>query len=197
MTEPPPPQGVTLPPPAYAADSLVAPSAATTSPPRIQAPPTVASPPGAAQLPSPNNQIVPASPPGAPDSIAIVPHSNGGEHTQTADVNQPPPPSYSQVVPSPTAEAAPTVAIPVATPTSPREAPAGKLRYNWAEFWRQFERDHSRADLIWNERTRQELKEALDSEVHSLEVGRIPLSQAISSLLVLKWPAARAVSAYL
>jgi hypothetical protein len=41
------------------------------------------------------------------------------------------------------------------------------------KFWRQFERDHSRADLIWNERTRQELKEALDSEVHSLEVKHL------------------------
>lgn len=49
---------------------------------------------------------------------------------------------------------------------------SGRLLCNWPEFWREFELDHSRADLIWNERTRQELKEALKTEVHHLNVEK-------------------------
>ncbi|CAE6014088.1 unnamed protein product [Arabidopsis arenosa] len=41
---------------------------------------------------------------------------------------------------------------------------SGKLLLNWREFWRAFGLDHNRADLIWNERTRQELREALKAE---------------------------------
>ncbi|KAH7286770.1 hypothetical protein KP509_32G022100 [Ceratopteris richardii] len=49
---------------------------------------------------------------------------------------------------------------------------SGRLLCNWPEFWREFGLDHSRADLIWNERTRQELKEALKTEVHHLDVEK-------------------------
>ncbi|XP_051150143.1 dnaJ homolog subfamily C GRV2 isoform X2 [Andrographis paniculata] len=45
----------------------------------------------------------------------------------------------------------------------------GRLLLNWHDFWRAFGLDHNRADLIWNERTRQELMEALQAEVHKLE----------------------------
>uniref|UniRef100_A0A1J3J2K8 DnaJ-like protein subfamily C GRV2 n=1 Tax=Noccaea caerulescens TaxID=107243 RepID=A0A1J3J2K8_NOCCA len=48
----------------------------------------------------------------------------------------------------------------------------GKLLLNWREFWRAFGLDHNRADLIWNERTRQELREALKAEVHNLDVEK-------------------------
>ncbi|CAH9079869.1 unnamed protein product [Cuscuta europaea] len=48
----------------------------------------------------------------------------------------------------------------------------GRLLLNWPEFWRAFSLDHNRADLIWNERTRQELREALQSEVHNLDVEK-------------------------
>ncbi|CAI5949315.1 unnamed protein product [Closterium sp. NIES-65] len=41
---------------------------------------------------------------------------------------------------------------------------------NWERFWHEFAGDHCRADLIWNERTRQELREALQGEVHLLDV---------------------------
>lgn len=49
---------------------------------------------------------------------------------------------------------------------------SGRLLLNWPEFWRAFSLDHNRADLIWNERTRQELREALQAEVHNLDVEK-------------------------
>lgn len=49
---------------------------------------------------------------------------------------------------------------------------SGRLLCNWPEFWRAFSLDHNRADLIWNERTRQELREALQAEVHLLDVEK-------------------------
>ncbi|RRT81028.1 hypothetical protein B296_00008213 [Ensete ventricosum] len=49
---------------------------------------------------------------------------------------------------------------------------SGRLLCNWHGFWRAFELDHNRADLIWNERTRQELREALQAEVHKLDVEK-------------------------
>ncbi|XP_057968700.1 dnaJ homolog subfamily C GRV2 isoform X2 [Malania oleifera] len=49
---------------------------------------------------------------------------------------------------------------------------SGRLLCNWPEFWRAFSLDHNRADLIWNERTRQELKEALQTEVHKLDIEK-------------------------
>ncbi|KAK4479174.1 hypothetical protein RD792_014685 [Penstemon davidsonii] len=48
----------------------------------------------------------------------------------------------------------------------------GKLLLNWTDFWRAFGLDHNRADLIWNERTRQELREALQAEVHKLDLEK-------------------------
>jgi len=49
---------------------------------------------------------------------------------------------------------------------------SGRLLCNWPEFWRAFDLDHNRADLIWNERTRQELRESLQAEVHKLDVEK-------------------------
>ncbi|KAL6642638.1 hypothetical protein ACP70R_020819 [Stipagrostis hirtigluma subsp. patula] len=49
---------------------------------------------------------------------------------------------------------------------------SGRLLCNWYGFWKAFSLDHNRADLIWNERTRQELKEALQAEVHNLDVEK-------------------------
>ncbi|XP_008800082.2 dnaJ homolog subfamily C GRV2 [Phoenix dactylifera] len=49
---------------------------------------------------------------------------------------------------------------------------SGRLLCNWYEFWRAFGLDHNRPDLIWNERTRQELREALQAEVHNLDVEK-------------------------
>jgi len=49
---------------------------------------------------------------------------------------------------------------------------SGRLLLNWPQFWRAFSLDHNRADLIWNERTRQELREALQAEVHNLDVEK-------------------------
>ncbi|KAJ4958164.1 hypothetical protein NE237_025275 [Protea cynaroides] len=71
----------------------------------------------------------------------------------------------------------------VSSPNSSLPAPAqvvventpvgsGRLLCNWPEFWRAFSLDHNRADLIWNERTRQELREALQAEVHRLDVEK-------------------------
>lgn len=49
---------------------------------------------------------------------------------------------------------------------------SGRLLCNWAEFWRAFGLSHHRPDLIWNERTRQELREALQAEVHKLDIEK-------------------------
>ncbi|KAJ6435330.1 hypothetical protein OIU84_000507, partial [Salix udensis] len=49
---------------------------------------------------------------------------------------------------------------------------SGRLLCNWHEFWRAFSLDHNRADLIWNERTRQELREALKAEVNKLDAEK-------------------------
>ncbi|XP_021751331.1 dnaJ homolog subfamily C GRV2-like isoform X1 [Chenopodium quinoa] len=49
---------------------------------------------------------------------------------------------------------------------------SGRLLLNWPEFWRAFSLDHNRADLIWNERSRQELRESLQAEVHNLDVEK-------------------------
>ncbi|KAL9242055.1 hypothetical protein vseg_016096 [Gypsophila vaccaria] len=49
---------------------------------------------------------------------------------------------------------------------------SGRLLLNWPEFWRAFSLDHNRADLIWNDRTRQELRQALQAEVHNLDVEK-------------------------
>jgi DnaJ family protein C protein 13 len=49
---------------------------------------------------------------------------------------------------------------------------SGQLLCNWHEFWRAFSLDHNRADLIWNERTRQELREALKAEVNKLDAEK-------------------------
>lgn len=48
----------------------------------------------------------------------------------------------------------------------------GRLLLNWPSFWRAFGLDHNRADLIFNERTRQELMEALQAEVHKLDLEK-------------------------
>ena len=37
----------------------------------------------------------------------------------------------------------------------------GSLKGNWEELWRQVQRDHAHAGLLWNERTRAELRDAL------------------------------------
>lgn len=38
---------------------------------------------------------------------------------------------------------------------------------NWEYFYYQFYADHARADLIWNYKTREELREALEGEVRA------------------------------
>ena len=48
--------------------------------------------------------------------------------------------------------------------------PAGSLKGNWQEFWRQVHRDHAHAGLIWNERTRTELRDALQVIPGSLDL---------------------------
>ncbi|GAB4814092.1 hypothetical protein N2152v2_001138 [Parachlorella kessleri] len=59
-------------------------------------------------------------------------------------------------------------------------APADKeqpsLRCNWDGFWAAVGRDHSHAGLIWNERTRSELREALQTEESLLRMARMRAS---------------------
>ena len=59
-----------------------------------------------------------------------------------------------------------------------------KSSNNWGLFYYQFDQDHSKPDLIWNFKTRQELKDGLETEIqaflqvvhHRLE----PVLQAIT-----------------
>ena len=46
------------------------------------------------------------------------------------------------------------------------------LRGNWPVFWAAVCRDHSHAGLVWNERCRRELREALSAEEAALRLGR-------------------------
>ena len=39
---------------------------------------------------------------------------------------------------------------------------------NWALLWHAFSEDHTRPDLLWNQRTREELREAMSAEVKDL-----------------------------
>lgn len=43
-----------------------------------------------------------------------------------------------------------------------------KTTANWKLFCYQFTKDHAKSDLIWNHRTREELREALESELRLL-----------------------------
>ncbi|KAK9868448.1 hypothetical protein WJX84_004951 [Apatococcus fuscideae] len=93
------------------------------------------------------------------------------------------PRASSQPPPTPSTQATlPAAADPMsARPTSPKlpvAPPAPKtasssLKGNWEEFWRNVRRDHAHAGLIWNERTRAELRDAL-------QAGELSLKQAKS-----------------
>ncbi|KAI1707730.1 dnaJ domain-containing protein [Ditylenchus destructor] len=44
-----------------------------------------------------------------------------------------------------------------------------KAAANWKMFVHQFNRDHAKADLIWNEKTKSELKQAIENEMRQLQ----------------------------
>jgi DnaJ family protein C protein 13 len=46
-----------------------------------------------------------------------------------------------------------------------------KPTLNWALFFYQLKRDHARPDLIWNHNTRNELREALETETQAFQLG--------------------------
>lgn len=54
---------------------------------------------------------------------------------------------------------------------------ANHLKGNWEVFWTNAMRDHCTAGLIWNERTRTELKEALEAEEKDLMLGRTRVAE--------------------
>lgn len=114
-------------------------------------------------LPSPlgPSQALPAL--AQPTTTTTNPYASGDQYLGSAiHVNngpsaidsQPPVPAPAQII---------TESVPVGS---------GCLLCNWPEFWREFALDHARADLIWNARTRQELRESLDAEVHLLDVEK-------------------------
>lgn len=72
-------------------------------------------------------------------------------------------------------------AVPSAPSTSGRAPAPGVsavLRLNWDAFFDQVGRDHGDAALIWNERTRQELRAALEDEINVIRIGRARLQNA-------------------
>ena len=44
---------------------------------------------------------------------------------------------------------------------------------NWDYFYYQFSLDHARSDLIWNYKTREELKETIDNELRAFDADRV------------------------
>ncbi|XP_019093472.1 PREDICTED: dnaJ homolog subfamily C GRV2 isoform X9 [Camelina sativa] len=103
---------------------------------------------------------------GYPAFASITTNANGHEQPETnaSDVVGSDPNVYgiqNSVLPAPAQVIVESTAV-----------GSGKLLLNWREFWRAFGLDHNRADLIWNERTRQELREALKAEVHNLDVEK-------------------------
>jgi DnaJ family protein C protein 13 len=59
-----------------------------------------------------------------------------------------------------------------------RNASIPQLRANWDAFWAAVDKDHSHAALVWNERTRSELREALQAEENALRLGRQRVADA-------------------
>lgn len=47
-----------------------------------------------------------------------------------------------------------------------------KSEQHWPMFYYQFKQDHTRVDLIWNHRTREELRQACESELHVFDMDR-------------------------
>lgn len=43
---------------------------------------------------------------------------------------------------------------------------------NWKMFCYQFAKDHSKSNLIWNHKTREELRDALESELRALSCDK-------------------------
>lgn len=44
-----------------------------------------------------------------------------------------------------------------------------KTTTNWKMFCYQFSKDHAKADLIWNEKTREEFRQYIDTELRTLQ----------------------------
>lgn len=70
---------------------------------------------------------------------------------------------------------------PAPVPRAPAPAPAPapyrpSLKGNWPAFWEACMADHCSAGLMWNERTRQELRDALSAEEQALRLGRIKVA---------------------
>lgn len=59
-----------------------------------------------------------------------------------------------------------------------RNASTPQLRANWDAFWAAVDKDHCHAALVWNERTRSELREALQAEENALRLGRQRVADA-------------------
>ncbi|KAJ8268464.1 hypothetical protein COCON_G00136360 [Conger conger] len=57
-----------------------------------------------------------------------------------------------------------------------------KIEANWELFYYRFQQDHARSDLIWNLKTREELREALDGEIRAFSVDR-----ELGSTSVIAW----------
>ncbi|KAL0042756.1 hypothetical protein WJX79_009797 [Trebouxia sp. C0005] len=60
---------------------------------------------------------------------------------------------------------------------------AGGLKGNWGLFWGAVQRDHCHAGLIWNEGTRAELREALQTEEALLRQGRMRVAEGAGQKL--------------
>ena len=61
---------------------------------------------------------------------------------------------------------------------------SGQLRANWGAFWDALDRDHSHAALIWNERTRLDLRSALQEEENLFLTERQRIADAGQGLPV-------------
>uniref|UniRef100_W5N2E9 DnaJ heat shock protein family (Hsp40) member C13 n=1 Tax=Lepisosteus oculatus TaxID=7918 RepID=W5N2E9_LEPOC len=57
-----------------------------------------------------------------------------------------------------------------------------KIEVNWELFYYRFQQDHARSNLIWNFRTREELRDALESEMRAFNIDR-----ELGSATVISW----------
>ncbi|MQM03981.1 hypothetical protein Taro_036766 [Colocasia esculenta] len=120
------------------------------------------------QKPSAESHVAqfPTSPDGKPKSEAT---GAGFLHTDASGVVASDNSTTSDLVNSDANDALP---VPAQVVVENTPVGSGRLLCNWHEFWKEFGLDHNRADLIWNERTRQELRESLQAEVHKLDIEK-------------------------
>lgn len=138
--------------------------------------------------PGPQNMALPAPPaPAQPPQTAAQPPVQAAPAEPPLPVSRaaagPLSPAPAAPMPRTPSTSAPINSPPPSTPAALAAAPAvvavvprPSLKGNWAAFWEACMTDHCSAGLMWNERTRQELRDALHAEEQALRLGRMKVA---------------------